>query len=136
VQEQRDLVPIADDLDDSESAVAAGPWANGDVDGKDVGEVDQGELTRGGVSWMSVVAGNDERPESMAIGEDAGISDEVDVWWRNESGDKMNELVPEQTRQGFSMVYKGSCEKGNLDPKLYECLMAAKDYDTMSQCDQ
>jgi hypothetical protein len=51
-------------------------------------------------------------------------------------GKKMTEIVPEQMRQGFSMIYKGSCEKGNLDPKLYECLMAAKDYDTMSQCDQ
>jgi hypothetical protein len=58
-----------------------------------VGEVDQGELTRGGVSWMSVVAGNDERPESMAIGEDAGISDEADVWWRNESGELGQELL-------------------------------------------
>lgn len=48
--------------------------------------------------------------------------------------EKVRAIAPEQGKQGFAMVYRGSCDNGNLSAKNYKCIMDAKDYDAMKEC--
>jgi hypothetical protein len=46
----------------------------------------------------------------------------------------VKKLAPEASKDAFAMVYKGSCDGGNLSAKNYKCIMGTSDYESLKAC--